>query len=181
MHKTDSDTTTKETFEPTKQYDVKFKTADQQVVVKNFNDSSDTLSMSYYEKVALIVRPNDYNQSWTIFFKEDFTGTALNGLYYTAPNATGLYLSDWIESNLNNIALQSKTDTVINGTKYYNLKISRVITFLQAFSNKTATDKAAAALLQRKSDVVTFSCYYSYNGQSSVPASGTANLIYNHQ
>lgn len=169
------------TFEPTKQYDVKFRADNQQVIVNNFQKQDTVLSMTYYEKVGLIVRPDDYNQSWTIFFNQAYTGTALDGVLFTTPNSSGQYVYNWIESNLNNIALQSKTDTVINGNNYYNLKISRVVTFLKAYPTKAATDQAVTDFLQRKNDVVTFSCYYSYNGQSSVPVTGTANLVYTKQ
>lgn len=177
-HKKSSNAPAVITFEPTKQYDVKFKAGNQQVLVSNFQNQDTVLSMTYYEKMGLIVRPDDYNQSWTIYFNQTYTGTALDSVLFTTPNSTGQYVYNWIETNLNNIALQSKTDTTINGTNYYNLKISRVITFLKAYPSKAAAAQALAALMQRKNDVVTFSCYYSYNGQSSVPATGTAPLVY---
>ncbi len=167
-----------ENFEPTKQYDVKFKADNQKVVVANFQNQDTVLSMTYYQKVALIVRQLDYNQSWTIFFNQTYAKTALDGVLFQAFNTNGDITYKWIETNLNNIVLQSKSDTVINGTNYYNLKVGRVITFLQAYPTKAKADSATAALLQRKNDAVAFTTYYSYSGLTSVPVTGTANLVY---
>lgn len=173
------DNSSTENFEPTKQYDIKIKADNQKVVVDNFRNQDTVLSMTYYEKIALIVRPTDYNQSWALHFTQAYTGTALDGVLFTTPNKSGSYTYNWIDDNLNNVTLDSKTDTSINGTTYLNLRLSRVITFLQAYpAGKTATDAARTALLQRKSDVVTFSSYYVYNDNSSVPVTTTAALVY---
>ncbi len=165
------------TFEPTKQYDIKFKADDQQVVVDNFKKQDTVLSMTYYEKVALIVRKEDYDNSWAIRFEENFKGTALDGMLYQTLNQQGAIVYDYLETNLNGITLQSKSDTIINGNSYLNLKVNRVITFLQAYPTKAITDQTRTALLARR-DIVTHSAYYTFNNTGSVPTSGTTAIVY---
>lgn len=179
---TDSDTAV-ESFEPTKQYDVKFISPSQQVTVTKYKDGSGTvhdsiLTMTYYEKTALIARTLDYNQSWSLYFNQSYKGTALDSTLFTTTNATGQYVYNWIETNLNNVVLQSKSDTLINGTNYYNLKLSRVITFFKAYNTPAAATQALNAIVLRKNDAVSFSTYYSSAGQNSVPATSSASLVY---
>jgi hypothetical protein len=166
-------------FEPTKQYDVKIKADNQRVVVDNFQKQDSVLSLTYYDRVALIVRSNDYADSWGIRFEESFKESKLDGILYTTPNKEGTYVYNYLESNLNNITLQSKSDTVINGNTYTNLKISRVITFLQAYpAGKAAADAARTEFLQRTGDKVMYNTYFTYDGQNSVPVIGSAPIVY---
>ncbi|GAB2693942.1 hypothetical protein GCM10027037_16740 [Mucilaginibacter koreensis] len=173
----DGDKTT--SLEPTKQYDVKIKADNQRVVVDNFQQKDTVLSFTYYDRVALIVRSDDYANAWGIRFEESFKDSKLNGILFTTPNKEGAYVYNYLESNLNNITLQSKSDTVINGNTYTNLKISRVITFLQGYpAGKAAADAARNEFLQRTGDKVNYNTYFTDDGLNSVPVTGTANIIY---
>ncbi|WP_462264909.1 hypothetical protein [Mucilaginibacter sp.] len=186
-HKTtggDGDMPATQSFEPTKQYDVRFRADAQKVVVDRYKDYQtnqvldSVLLMTYYERITLIVRSDDYAQAWGIRFNESFKGTALDGVLMSTYNKEGMQVYDYLESNLNNLTLQSKTDTVINGSNYTNLKINRVLYFYQYYlGGKTAADQALNALLKRR-DVITHSAYFTYNDQNSVPVTGTTDIVY---
>lgn len=164
-------------LDPAKQYTINYDMNDQ--VVKT-SVGHDTLFLDYYESVNFLVDPVEYKYSWALGLQQDFSKSSLANLHFSALAENGNYAYDWVTQNFNNLHETQKVvvDTTVNGKKYTKVKLSRVFYFLSFLESPQAAIDKQNALWQNKTDAVSFSSYYFYNGITSLPNKATATITY---
>lgn len=140
--------------------------------------SASTLTMIYTERVNLLVDPTEYDSSWALHLTESFTNTFLSAYDYTTVTKEGNVTTNWVDDNLNDVILQGKVDTTINGVKKVKVKVQRNFTFVKQFSDAATAATTNAALLNRKSDVINFTSFYYSTNSSIHPATAKATIAY---
>lgn len=164
-------------LDPNKKYSVSFDITNQQVKTSVV---SDTLYLDFYQQVSFLLDPNDYNNTWALGAVQDFSKSYLNGLHYTCLAEKGNYAYDWATINLNNVNPSQKTvaETTINGKKYEKVTLARTFYFFNPMgTNQAAIDKQNA-LLQNKTDSVSYSVFYMYDSITSIPSNTTTAISY---
>lgn len=152
-----------------------FELRDQKVSV---NLTNKTLSMNYNEDITLLARKDSLAASWSIIFTESFLGTELAKYNYTTTSKTGNVTTNYAEPNLNNVAIRSTKDTVINSITYTKLSFNRNFLFANTYGSSIDAATQFDHLLNTK-DVINFSAFItSAAGRSSV-ANAKAVLLYN--
>jgi uncharacterized protein YcfL len=164
-------------LDPNRRYYVKYETPDQSVKMKV---SSDTLRLDFYENIALLVDPNDYNNTWAMHLIEDFSQSYLKDLHFDAVATAAGYAHDWVPVNLNDAApgQRSSTNVTVDGKQYVKVTIARKFEFY----NKLGTNQAAVnqqnTLLQTTNHTVTYKTFYSDGSGYSLSNDGTFKITY---
>ena len=164
-------------LDPNKKYVINFDVNNQ--VVKT-SVVSDTLHLDFYQRMSYLLDPSEYNTTWAIGAEQDFSKSNLKGLHFTCLAEYGNYTYDWATENLNNAhpSQKSTTDTTVNGKKYVKVTLARTFYFSNPLgSNQAAIDKENA-LLQVKTDSVTYTGFYLYGNVTSLPSTVTASISY---
>lgn len=147
-----------------------------QVVTTQIN--SNNLVLTYNENVSLLVNPTEYDSSWALHLKEDFSQTGLKDVTYTTVTPHGITVTNWIDDNLNNVTIKTKKDTMVNNKNLIKLTIERQFKFAQLYSTQQEATTARNNFLTRKNDVIKFSSFYYSEDKTIMPAAQTAKLVY---
>lgn len=164
-------------LDPNKKYYMKYETTDQSVKMR-VND--DTLRLDFYEKIDVLVDPNDYSNSWATHLIEDFSQSYLKDLHFDAVATSAGYAHDWVPINLNDAAPGQKTSTnvTVDGKQYVKVTVARKFEFY----NKLGTNQAAVnqknILLQTTNHSVTYKMFYSDGNGYSLSNDGTFKIVY---
>lgn len=164
-------------IDPNKKYSVGFDIANQQVKTSVVND---TLHLDFYQQVSFLLDPSEYSTTWAIGAVQDFSKSYLNNLHFTCLAEYGNYAYDWATINLNDVNPSQKTtkDTTVNGKKYEKVTLARTFYFFNPLGSSQAALDKQNALLQTKTDSVSYQVFYLYDGVTSIPSSVTANVSY---
>lgn len=136
------------------------------------------LTIVYTEKVALLVDTKEYNTSWGLHLTENFAQSALAHYDFTTITQHGHKTFNWVDDNLNNVIVKSKSDTVVNSKTLKKVVIERQFTFVKEYDNRLAATNAQKALLLRKDDVIGFTSFYYSTNKELVPIVGSAKVQY---
>ncbi|WP_413666233.1 hypothetical protein ACEN9X_16805 [Mucilaginibacter sp. Mucisp86] len=154
---------------------VKLDIADQVVLTKVSNDS---LYLNYTETANLILNADDYQKSSAVHFKEDFSKSNLANFNFTSVNKDNQTATNYLDDNLNNVAIKSASTTTINGKQYTKLVLERVVTFSKAYKQHDLAVEAQNDILKQTKDVIGFAAYYYTNGKNLDTTTLTAAVIY---
>jgi len=165
-------------LDPNRQYSMKYINGDQ--VVKS-RVSNDTLWLNFYQKIDLLVDPNDYANTWGMALIQDFSNSYLKDLhFYGVATPTLNHSYDWMPINLNDAAPGQVTSTnvTVDGKKYVQVTIARLFEYF----NKMGTTQAAVDLqntvVQRTNDVVLYKAFYAAGGVFSLSNDATFKIVY---
>jgi hypothetical protein len=166
--------TSSRTSTPTPVYAITFNNANQVVKVSLVNK---TLTMNFYENINLLARKDSLATSWSIIFTEDFKATQLGKLNYTTVGKSGTVTTNYVESNLNNVAISSTKDTTVNNLVYTKISFNRNFIFTTTYSTSTEAGTQYDYLL-KTNEAVNFAAYITTpTGISSVVKS-SSTLVY---
>ena len=148
-----------------------------QVVKAGVTDN--VLNMTYNEDVTVIADSSMIKSNWTIYLKEDFTGTQLAGYHYNSITKFGVNATDWVDDNLNNVILRSSKDTLINNKLFVIKRITRSFAYAQTYASATAATKVLSQLL-KTTDIMAFTSYFASMATDATQSntSNTAKLTY---
>lgn len=152
---------------------ISFNLKDQVVKTKLSNN---TLTLTYYEDMALVLRSDSLQKAWSVIFKEDFSTTELNKFNYYAINKDGSTSTNYRESNLNNLAI-TKKDTLVSNVPMTRVSFTRTLIFTKAYTSATEALNEYTFLLSAK-ETIAFSVFYVFNGYNSSLYSDKSNLTY---
>lgn len=152
------------------------KTSTQVVKVSVANN---VLNMTYNEDVTLVADSGKIIPNWALHFKEDFAGTQLADYHYNSMTKFGVIATDWVDDNLNNVAIHSSTDTVINNKIFVKKRITRSFMYKETFNSAAEANKVFGQLL-KQTDIIAFTSYFGSLNTSATQAntSNTAKLTY---
>ena len=164
-------------LDPTKQYTIKYDLTDQVVQTRLGHD---TIYMDFNQKINFLTDPNEYGHSWSLHLKQDFAKSYLNGLHFTCLANTGIYATDWVPQNLNDVhsSQMSTSETTVNGVKYTKVSLNRVFKFWNSMGTPQAAIDKQNALVQTKTDSVTYQSFYYFSDVFSLPNVKTTALVY---
>ncbi|SDI21460.1 hypothetical protein ACRQ5D_13255 [Mucilaginibacter sp. P25] len=154
---------------------IKLDIADQ---VVNTKVSNDTLYLNYTETANLVLNPDDYQKSSAVHFKEDFSKSNLANFNFTAVNKDNQTATNYLDDNLNNVAIKSASTLTIDGKQYTKLVLERAIVFSKAYKQHDLAVEAQNDILKQTKDVISFATYYYTNGKNSDTISTTATVVY---
>jgi hypothetical protein len=146
--------------------------------IVNTRVSNDTLYLNYTETVNLVLNSDDYQKSSAVHFKEDFTKSGLANFNFTTVNKDNQVATNYLEDNLNNVAIKSASTSTVNGKKVTKLVLERAIIFSKAYKQHDLAVEAQNDILKLTNDVIGFSSYYYMDGKNSEATSFTANVLY---
>lgn len=167
--------------DPNKRYYMEYvQKNDQSVKLKVVND---TLRLNFYEKITVLVDPNDFANSWAMHLIEDFSKSYLNGLHFDAVATSAGYAHDWVPINLNDAAPGQKTSTnvTVNGKQYVQVSISRLFEFYNVLASNQAAINQQNTLLQTTTDEVTYKLFYSDGNGYSLSNDASYKIAYSNQ
>ncbi|AYL97227.1 hypothetical protein [Mucilaginibacter celer] len=144
----------------------------------NTKVSNDTLYLNYTEKVNLLLNPDDYQNSSAIHFKEDFSKSSLANFSFTTVNKENQLATNYLDDNLNNVAIKSASTVTIDGKKFTRLVFERLIIFSKAYKQNGLAVEAQTNIMKQTSEVIGFSSYYYINGKNSDTTKTTATILY---
>lgn len=154
---------------------VKLDIADQAVITKVSND---TLYLNYTETANLILKADDYQKSSAVHFKEDFSKSGLAKFDFTTVNKDNQVATNYLDDNLNNVAIKSASTLTIDGKQFTKLVLERVIIFSKAYKQHDLAVESQNQILSQTKDVISFGLYYYTNGKNSDTTSTTAAVVY---
>ncbi|WP_154402289.1 hypothetical protein [Mucilaginibacter endophyticus] len=155
---------------------VKLDIADQ---IVNTKVTDDILYLNYTETVNLVLNSDDYQKSSAVHFKEDFSKSGLANFNFTTINKDNQVATNYLDDNLNNVAIKSASTSTVNGKKLTKLVLERVIVFSKAYKQHDLAIEAQNDILKQATDVIGFSSYYYMNGKNTDATSTTAKVVYN--
>jgi len=164
-------------LDPNRQYAMKYINGDQSVKTRVSND---TLWLNFYEKIDLLVDPNDYANTWGMALIQDFSNSYLKDLHFFGTATPTLYSYDWMPINLNDAAPGQKTSTnvTVDGKKYVQVTISRLFEFFNKMGSTQAATDLQNVVLQRTNDVVLYKAFYAAGGVFSLSNDATFKIVY---
>jgi hypothetical protein len=167
-------------FDPNKKYYMEYQTNDQ---LASLSVRNDTLRINFHENISLLVDPTDYNNSWAIHLKEDFSQSYLKDLHFNALAWAAGYMYDWVPVNLDDAApgQVTATNTTVNGKNYVKVTITRVFEFFNKMGTAQAAQNQLNVLLQTTNQSVTYKMFYSDGIGYSISNDGTFKIIYSNQ
>ncbi|MFC0517017.1 hypothetical protein ACFFGT_22600 [Mucilaginibacter angelicae] len=154
---------------------IKLDIADQ---VVNTKVSNDTLYLNYTETANLILNADDYQKSSAVHFKEDFSKSALSKFNFTTVNKDHQVATNYLDDNLNNVAIKSASTLTIDGKQFTKLVLERVIIFSKAYKQHDLAVESQNQILGQTGEVISFASYYYTNGKNSDPITATATIVY---
>ncbi|HEX8020664.1 hypothetical protein [Mucilaginibacter sp.] len=154
---------------------VKLDIADQLV---NTKVSNDTLYLNYTETANLILNSADYQKSSAVHFKEDFSKSNLANFNFTTINKDNQVATNYLDDNLNNVAIKSASTLTVDGKQYTKLVLERVVIFSKAYKQHDLAVEAQNDILKQTKDVISFASYYYINGKNSDTTSTIAIVAY---
>ena len=167
--------------DPNKRYYMEYVQKNDQSV--KLNVVNDTLRLNFYEKITVLVDPNDFANSWAMHLIEDFSKSYLNGLHFDAIATSAGYAHDWVPINLNDAAPGQKTSTnvTVNGKQYVQVSISRLFEFYNVLASNQAAINQQNTLLQTTTDEVTYKLFYSDGNGYSLSNDASYKIAYSNQ
>ncbi|EHQ25694.1 hypothetical protein [Mucilaginibacter paludis] len=138
---------------------------------------NNTLTLTYNEAITLLLRSDSLQRAWSVRFDEDFNATELRKFDYYAVNKDGSTTTNYRESNLNNLAIKSKTDTLISNISMTKISFTRTLVFTKTYTGGTDATNEYQYLLSAK-DTIGFSAYYVFSSGNSAAYSDKTNLTY---
>ncbi|MDB5150022.1 MAG: hypothetical protein JWQ57_4042 [Mucilaginibacter sp.] len=167
--------TNTDTSTGTSQASLKLDITDQ---VVNTKVSNDTLYLNYTETANLILNSDDYQKSSAVHFKEDFSKSGLAKFNFTTVNKDHQVATNYLDDNLNNVAIKSASTLTIDGKQFTKLILERVVIFSKAYKQHDLAVESQNEILTQTKDVISFASYYYTNGKNSDPITATATVVY---
>jgi hypothetical protein len=155
-------------------YAVNFSVKDQSVKLRLNNN---ILGLDFYEDVTLLAVKDSLQNSYAVIFKEDFKPSELGKFSFYISGQSGNVITNYAESNLNNVTLSSVKDTTINSTVYSKISFNRIFYFGVGY-NTNAEALAEYNYLLSKKDAVGFSSYVTGPNGSTTANTTNAALVY---
>ncbi|MBE9586891.1 hypothetical protein IM792_20750 [Mucilaginibacter sp. JRF] len=145
-----------------------------QVVTTSVDGS--TLNLALNERVHLLMDKDRFENSWSIVFNEDYTGSIFNGLDYTTETQWGTTVHNWRTNNLNQF-VKTVTDTTIAGTTVVNVKFERNFNYYKNFDSAEQA-QAQQAVLQGKTQTIKFATRYEPDTDTTRYHTITAKVVF---
>lgn len=167
-------------IDPNKAYTIRYKTDDQ--IVKT-SVSNDTLHLNFNQKINFLLDPAEFQNTWSLYLKQDFSKSYLKDLHYNAIANSAGYAHDWVPIDLNTVAPGQKTisNVTVDGKQYVQITLVRVFEFYDVLASHDQAVAKQNALLQNNSDVVTYSAFYAYNNIYSMSSDASFKIGYTNQ
>ena len=140
--------------------------------------SGSILTLTLNENIDIYLTATGYAQTSSVHLLESLDHSLLAGFDYTTVNEDGHPTLNWVDDNLNNVALKTVTDTVINHANFVKVSVKRPFTFFKTYNTSIDAVAYQSYLLTDTSDIITFSSYCYYNQKVYQTSSTVGHVTY---